>query len=167
MTTNYARLLKRFDPVGINRYGITAQDLEMVEKYLAILQGDLPSNVWDEAVHFGDEYGASIIIHEVVQIRGLVRQGIRPLRYGRRALSQILAQHLEVHVAALYEEHLYLQDVLLRKYGQRFEVATLLKANRDDETDLDYLLESAIGVFLLETEREAEARRWLERLKGR
>ena len=166
MTRHYPRLLARFDPVGLGRYGITAKDLEAVEKYIRILQSDLPSNVWDEAIAIRGEYGTSIIIHEVVQIRGLIRLGIRPLRFNRRSLSQILARHLDVHVTAVYEEHLYLQDVLVRRYDQRFEVATLVAANRGDDTDLSYLLESHIGVFLLEKERVDQARQLLAQLKG-
>jgi hypothetical protein len=68
-------------------------------------------------------------------------------------------------VAAVYEEHLYLQDVLLRRHGRHFEVATLIKANRADDMDLTYLLESNVGVFLLEQDRAEEARTVLEQLK--
>jgi len=77
----------------------------------------------------------------------------------------VLADHLSAHVAAIYEEHLYLQDVLLRQYGCYFEVATLVKANRADDTDLNYLLESSIGVFLLEQDRAEEAKAYLEQLR--
>ncbi len=166
MARDYSRWLARFDPVGLNRHGITPKDLESIEKYIRILQSDLPRNVWDEALDVGGEYGTSIIIHEAIQIRGLTRLGIRPLRYGRRALSQILAQHLDVHVSAVYEEHLYLQDVLLRKYGERFEIATLVKANRGDETDLNYLRESDVGIFLIQENQVENARQFLMRLKG-
>jgi hypothetical protein len=77
----------------------------------------------------------------------------------------VLADHLSAHVVAIYEEHLYLQDVLLRQYGRHFEVATLLKANRADDTDLNYLLESGIGVCLLEQDRVEEARAYLKQLR--
>lgn len=167
MTRHFAQLLARFDPVGLDRYGITARDLETIEKYIHILQSGLPRNVWDEALAIGGEYGTSILIHEIVQIRGLIRSGVRPLRFGRRALSALLGEHLEVHVAAVHEEHLYLQDFLVRKYGQRFEIATLIRANRADERDLEYYRDGDIGVYLLEEERVQEARAFLARLKGR
>jgi len=50
-------------------------------------------------------------------------------------------------------------------YGQKFEVATLVKAN-STERDLQEFLESDIGVFLLEEERVEAARQVLDRLKG-
>jgi hypothetical protein len=55
--------------------------------------------------------------------------------------------------------------MLLRQYGRHFEVATLVKANRADDTDLNYLLESSIGVFLLEQDRVGEAKACLEQLR--
>jgi len=85
--------------------------------------------------------------------------------YTQEELARVLADHLSAHVVAIYEEHLYLQDVLLRRYGRRFEVATLVKANRADDTDLNYFLESDIGVFLLEQDRVEEAKAYLERLR--
>ncbi|MEA3341155.1 MAG: hypothetical protein U9R15_14420 [Chloroflexota bacterium] len=59
----------------------------------------------------------------------------------------------------------HLQDVLLRQYGRRFEAATLVKANRADDTDIGYFLESDVGVFLLEQDRVEEARTYLEQLR--
>jgi len=68
------------------------------------------------------------------------------------------------HVQATWDEHVYLQGVLARRFGVRFEVATLVKANRYDDTDLEMLLESDVGEFRLESEgRVAEARAFLVR----
>lgn len=167
MDTNYAELLKRFDPIGIARYNITARDLETIERYIKILQIHLPHNSWDEAVSAAGDYGTSILIHEVTQIRGLMRSGVQPLRYKRVPLQNILRQHIELHVHGIYEEHVYLQDAIARKYGQHFQVATLAKANLTNDADLQYFLESEIGIFLLEEERVEEAREILSRLKGR
>ena len=50
-------------------------------------------------------------------------------------------------------------------YGQTLEVATLVGANCV-HSDLEYFLESDIGVFILEDERINEADRILARLKG-
>ncbi|MBI4674455.1 MAG: hypothetical protein HY741_22655 [Chloroflexi bacterium] len=167
MADKYTELLERFDPIAIARYQITAKDLESIEQYIEILQSDFAQNVWQEAVQVGGEYGTSIIIHEVTQIRALKQVGIDPLRYGLKDLQRILDQHRDAHVSALYEEHLYLQEVLTRKFGQRFQVATLVRANQLDDTDLNRFLESAIGIFLFEEDRVEQARQALERLKGR
>lgn len=164
-TSQYQQLLTRFDPVGLDRYGITADDLQRIERYIRILQSGLNETVWDEAVQIGGPYGTSILIHEIVEIHALQQAGIDPYRYTQEELARVLADHLPAHVTAVYEEHLYLQDVLLRHYGRRFEVATLIKANRADDTDLNYFLESDIGVFLLEQDRVEEAKTYLERLR--
>jgi hypothetical protein len=164
-TRQYQQLWTRFDPVGLNRYDITSDDLRCIEKYIHILQSGLSETVWDEAVEIGGPYGTSILIHEIVEIRALQRVGIEPYHYTQRELARVLADHLSAHVIAIYEEHLYLQDVLLRQYGCHFEVATLVKANRADDTDLNYLLESSIGVFLLERDCVEEARAYLELLR--
>lgn len=164
-TSQYQQLWTRFDPVGLNRYDITTDDLQCIERYIHILQSGLRETVWDEAVQIGGPYGTSILIHEIVEIRTLQQAGIDPYRYTQKELARVLADHLSAHVVAIYEEHLYLQDVLLRQYGRHFEVATLVKANRADDTDLDYLLESGIGVFLLEQDRVEEAKAYLEQLR--
>jgi hypothetical protein len=164
--SKYQELLTQFDPIGINRYHITARDLEEVEKYIRILQSPVfQATVWDDAICIGGEYGTSIIIHEVVQIRGLRRIGIDPLQLERAELQKALAEHIEVHAIAVYEEHLYLQEVLVRMYGQRFEVATLVRANREDERDLSYFRDSDIGLFFFEEDRVEEVREWLCRLR--
>ena len=72
---------------------------------------------------------------------------------------------LEAHIFALYEEHLYLQEAMNRLYSENFEVATLIKANRSDDRDLQLFLKGGIGLFLLEEERVATARRVLAELK--
>ena len=50
-------------------------------------------------------------------------------------------------------------------YGQTFEVATLVKANSNDDRDSQLLLESDIGIYLLEEARIEAAQQALNRLK--
>jgi len=40
------------------------------------LQSGLGETVWDEAVQIGGPYGASILIHEIVEIRALQQAGV-------------------------------------------------------------------------------------------
>lgn len=61
-----------------------------------------------------------------------------------------MAENIDAHLIGVYEETLYLQEVIGRLFGQKFEVATLLKANRNDERDLQLFLESDVGLYLLE-----------------
>lgn len=59
----------------------------------------------------------------------------------------------------------YLQEVINRLYGRTFEVATLVRANCDDR-DVQFFLDSDIGVFILEENRIDEAKQILAELKG-
>jgi hypothetical protein len=70
------------------------------------------------------------------------------------------------HVLGVYEEHRYLQEVINRLFGLSFEVATLIRANRTNDTDLQMFLESDVGIYLLEEARLDEARGVIARLKG-
>jgi hypothetical protein len=67
----HQQLLACFDPVGLERYGITADELRSIERYIRILQSGLGETVWDEAIQIGGAYGTSILIHEITEIRTL------------------------------------------------------------------------------------------------
>lgn len=167
MARSHRELLARLDPIGLNRYQITEEDVRMVEKYIAIIQKDIGApTTWQELIQYGGPYGTSILIHEVVEIRELRARGFEPLRLRTRPLRMLLRQNIDAHIIALYEEHLYLQEVLSRLFGHKFEVATLVKANSNDERDLQLLLESDVGIYLLEEDRVEAARQALARLKG-
>jgi hypothetical protein len=160
-------LLAQLEPLGLNRYQITEVDVQRVEKYLGIIQKNLQAaSTWQDLIRYAGPYGTSILIHEVVEIRLLIARGVDPLRQSKRALQKLLARHIEVHIIALYEEHLYLQEVINRLFGQKFEVACLIKANSNDDRDLQLFLESDVGSYLLEADRVEEAGRALARLKG-
>lgn len=168
MAKRHRELLARLEPVGLNRYQITEADVRTVERYLRILQAKFKEiSVWHEMLRYGGPYGTSILIHEVVEIRELEARGLRPLKQPDRPdLVRLLEENIDAHVMALYEEHRYLQEVINRLYGQTFEVATLVKANSNDDRDSQLLLESDIGIYLLEEARIEAARQVLNRLKG-
>jgi hypothetical protein len=163
----HQELLARLDPVGLNRYQITENDVQQIEKYLDILQKPLrDASTWQDILHLPEFYATAILIHEVVELRILEARRLNPLQQRRQRLQRLLAEHIDAHVYAIYEEGLYLQEVITRLFGQRFEVATIIKANRDDDRDLQLFLESEIGIFLLEEDRVREARQVLTQLKG-
>lgn len=64
-TSQYRQLLTRFDLPGLDRYGITADDLQHIERYIHILQSGLNETVWDEAVQRCD----------MIRVRKLQRKG--------------------------------------------------------------------------------------------
>ncbi len=109
----HQQLLARFDPIGLYHYDIAAADLRDIERYIYILQAGLGETVWDEALRVGGFYGTSILVHEIVEIRALQYAGIDPYRYTQYELAGVLADNLSAHVVAIYEEHRYLQGVLL------------------------------------------------------
>jgi hypothetical protein len=49
-TSQYQQLLTLLDPVGLNRYGITTDDLRDIERYIHILQSGLSETVWDSVI---------------------------------------------------------------------------------------------------------------------
>jgi hypothetical protein len=169
LARRHRQVLAKLDPVAIIRYQITEKDLHAVEQYLTIIQADLAGgSAWQEIVDFPSPYATSIAVHEIVEVRELQALGINPFKLNTDALQQSLMINVEAHIKAIYEEHVYLQDYISREFKQFFQVATLLKVNRHDEreTDFQLLLESDIGVFIVEEEKLETARKILAQLKG-
>lgn len=169
MAKRHRELLAKLDPVAVTRYQITDKDLRTIEQYLKIIQRNLEGiSTWQEIIDFDSTYATSIVVHEIVEIRLLEARGIQPLQLDTKTLQQVNVANIEAHIQAIYEEHHYLQDYINRHYQQFFQVATLVKANRDDETEIDLqlLLESDVGIFIIEDDKVEAARRILAELKG-
>ncbi len=167
MAKRHRDLLARLEPVGLNRYQITEADVQMVEKYLSIIQRGFPGgSTWAEMIQIGGAYGTSILVHEVIEIRLLQTRGLQPLRQRTAALRDMVIRNIDTHVIATYEEHLYLQEVIDRRLSQHFEVATLIRANRGDDEDLELFLESEVGVYRLQEDRIDAAEQAIAQLKG-
>ena len=169
MAKRHREILAKLDSVAVTRYQITDKDLRTIEKYLQVIQRNLEGiSTWQEIIDFDSAYATSIVVHEIVEIRLLEAKGIQPLKLDTKALQQVNVANIEAHIQAIYEEHLYLQDYINRHYRQFFQVATLLKANRDDEAEIDLqlLLESDVGVFIIEDDKVEAARNILAELKG-
>ena len=113
-------------------------------------------------------YATSLIVHEVVETRLLQSRGINPLNQKTLELQLTLTNNIDAHIQAILDEHLYLQDYITRVYKQFFQVGTLLKVNRDDdeETDFQLLIESDIGIILVEDEKLEAAKRIITTLRG-
>lgn len=169
MAKRHREILAKLDPVAVTRYQITGKDLRTIEKYLQIIQRNLAGvSTWQEIIDFDSPYATSIVVHEIVEIRLLEAKGIQPLKLDTKELQQVNVANIDAHIQAIYEEHHYLQEYINRQYQQFFQVATLVKANRDDEAEIDLqlLLESDVGVFILEDDKVEAARKILAELKG-
>lgn len=57
MAKRHRELLAKLDSVGLNRYQITENDVEKVEKYISIIQANLikqgVETVWQDIIRFG------------------------------------------------------------------------------------------------------------------
>ena len=167
MAKQHRDLFAGLELIGINRYQITENDIQTIDKYLKIIQAGWAGGLtWQDLIRYPGPYGTSIVIHEIVEIRLLRSRGLKPLKLRSRPLRQLLAKNIDAHVMATYEEHLYLQEVIQRRFRQTFQVATLIQANRNDNVDLQLLLESDIGVYILEEKRVKDVRRVIQTLKS-
>lgn len=171
MARQHREVLAKLDPVAVARYQITEKDIRTIEGYLRIIQADLELqgvSLWQEIVEFPTGYATSLVIHELVEIRLLQAQKIDLLKLDTDLLQQTLASHVEAHIQAIYDEHVYLQEYIAQHYQQSFQVGTLLKVNRDDalEEDLQLLLSSNIGVVIIEDHKLGAARQIMAELRG-
>jgi hypothetical protein len=171
LAKRHREILTRLDPVAVTRYQITEQDLLTIERYLKIIQADLELegvSLWQEIIDFPDAYATSLVIHEIVEIRLLQAKGIDPLKLDTDTLQQTLAKNVDAHIQAIYNEHSYLQEYIARRYKQPLQIGTLLKVNRTDVDEFDFqlLLESDIGVVIVEDEKLEDARQIIAELKG-
>jgi hypothetical protein len=169
LARKHRQILAKLDPVAVTRYHITESDLSTIEHYLNIIQANLPEVfLWQEIIDFPSAYATSLVVHEIVEIRLLQARKIDPLELETATLQRTLAAHIEAHIQAILDEHLYLQDYIARQHKQVFQIGTLVKANRDDEeeTDFQLLLHSDIGVVIVEEDKVEAARRIIAELKG-
>ncbi len=95
-------------------------------------------------------------------------RGTEPLKLDTITLQRRLVSNIEAHIQATLEEHLYLQDYIARRYKQFFQIGTSLKVNRNDVDEIDFqlLLQSDIGVVIVEENKLEVARQILTELKG-
>ena len=169
MARRHQEVLAKLDPVAVARYQITEKDLQTIEQYLKIIQAHLAgASLWQEIRDFPSAYSTSLVIHELVEIRLLIAKGIDPLKLDSRTLQQTLANNVDAHVQAIYDEHAYLQGYIAGHYKEFYQIGTLLKSNRIDalETDFQLLLQSDIGVVIVEDDKLEGARCIIAELKG-
>jgi hypothetical protein len=169
LARRHREVLAKLDPVAVARYQITEKDIRTIERYLKIIQAKLRGvSVWQEITDFPGHYTTSLVVHEIVEIRLLEARGIDLLKLNTAALQNMLANNIDAHIQAILDEHVYLQGYIARHYKQFFQIGTLLKVNRDDdeETDFQLLLESDIGVVIVEDDKLEDARGIIAELKG-
>ena len=156
--------LADFDPQAIAEYGITADDLRRVERYLRLLQGRNAPALADIAI--GGYYGTVALLHEIVELRILLEREPDLLEWDRDSIRTYWGLNEDAHVTALIDEYTYLQHQIEQVLGEEIEVSALLWAN-STMRDFDLLAESNWPGHLLVPDAEAVdlARRLLARLR--
>jgi hypothetical protein len=127
--------LADFDPEAIEQHNVTAQDIENAYRYVALLQGADSQTYADIAR--GCHYGTSALLHEVIELRILLKRDRWLLRRPRQWIRKFLQDNEDAHVEALKVEYVYLQQKAKETLGQEIDLGALLKANT---ISLDYQL---------------------------
>jgi len=156
--------LADFDREALVEYGITQREIEYARRYVALLQGTDSKTYTDIAT--GCYYGTSALLHEVIEVRILLKRDRWLLRRSRQWIRKFLRDNEDAHVEGLKAEYVYLQRVIEEQLGEQIGLSALVRANTI-RFDYDRLLESELPLPFLESTAEEVRRadRLLTRLK--
>ena len=128
-----------FDHEAIEQHNVTAQDIETVLRYVAILQGT-DSQTYADIVS-GCYYGTSALLHEVTELRILLKRDRWLLSRSPRRVKRFLRNNEDAHVEALKVEYPYLQRKIAEDLGEKIALGDLMIANTSRQ-DYERLVES-------------------------
>lgn len=153
-----------FDPEAIRQHNVTARDIENARRYVAILQGTDSETYADIAA--GCYYSTSALLHEVIELRVLLKRNRWLLRRSRQWIRKFLRGNEDAHIEGLKAEYIYLQRVIEERLGKQIGLSALVRTNTI-RFDYDRLLESALPLPFLEptAEEVGRAGELLSRLK--
>ena len=136
-----------FDHEAIEQHNVTARDIENARRYVALLQGTNSKTYADIAA--GCYYGTSALLHEVIELRVLLKLDRWLLLRSRQRAKRFLRDNEDAHVEALKVEYPYLQRKVKEILGRDIGLGALAKANT---ISLDYerLVESRLRRPILE-----------------
>jgi hypothetical protein len=140
--------LADFDPQPLIEYAITSADLTNVYLYLRAMQAEMWPGTWED-ICLGGYYGASALLHEVVEVRILLSR--KPYLLTRsETYIKVFARQMEsreAHIRGLEAEYRYLQQIIQRIFGRRIDVGALLRANSRRPGDWQDLFETDLPFF--------------------
>lgn len=156
--------LADFDREALAEYGVTQREIENARRYVVLLQGTDSKTYTDIAA--GCYYGTSALLHEVVEVRILLKRDRWLLRRPGQRVKKFLQDNEDAHVEGLKAEYVYLQRVIEEQLKEQIGLGALVRANTI-RFDYDRLLESALPLPFLEptAEEVTRASRLLSRLK--
>ena len=131
--------MANFDPEAIEQHNVTARDIENARRYVALLQGTGSKTYADIAA--GCYYGTSALLHEVIELRVLLKLDRWLLFRSRQRAKRFLRDNEDAHVEALKVEYPYLQRKIAEELGEKVELGDLTIANTR-RLDYERLVES-------------------------
>jgi|688.fasta_scaffold468641_2 hypothetical protein len=157
-----------FDQEPIIEYAITERELVNIYQYVQAMQSHLTQGTWEEICEAG-YYGASALIHEVVELRMLLRRDPYLLMRTEDEIKHFARQrqNRDAHCRGLEAEYRYLQNIIYRLYGIWLDVGALVRANTQRYGDWDDLFETNLPFYEPALEEIEEAERWVKRLRNR
>jgi len=99
--------LADFDQEALAEHGVTQREIENARRYVALLQGADSQTYADIAD--GCYYGTSALLHEVVELRVLLKRDRWLLVRSRQRVKRFLHDNEDAHVETLKVEYSYLQ----------------------------------------------------------
>ena len=157
--------LADFDQEALAEHGVTQREIENARRYVALLQGADSQTYADIAD--GCYYGTSALLHEVVELRVLLKRDRWLLVRSRKRADKFLQDNEDAHIGALQVEYPYLQRKIAEILGAKVGVGELVRANAS-KWDFDRLFNSELDVpIFFPTDADIERARmlldWLKR----
>jgi hypothetical protein len=137
-----------FDSTLVIEYAITDTDLTNVYLYLRAMQPRLEPGTWGD-IRVGGYYGTSAFLHELIELRILLRRDPYLLTRSDievRAFARQPANY-DAHLRGLEVEYRYLQGIIRRVLHQEIDIGALLQANAKRQTDWDDLFDTDLPFF--------------------
>jgi len=119
-----------FDPRVVAEYGITAETLDRVVRYLRLLQGPDAPALADIAI--GGYYGTAALLHEVIELNILLKREPGLLEMDEESALNFWHANTDAHITALVAEYTYLQRRIRQVLGEKVSVGALLWVNADE-----------------------------------
>jgi hypothetical protein len=156
--------LADFARKALAEHGVTQREIKNARRYVALLQGTDSKTYTDIAA--GCYYGTSALLHEVVELRVLLKRDRWLLRRSGQRIKRFLQANVDAHIEALQAEYLYLQRKIAEIIGEEVGIGELVKANAS-RLDFDKLFDSELDwPIFFPTDADIErARMLLDRLR--
>lgn len=159
--------LTDFDPEPIIEYAISVTDITNVYHYLLAMQRDFWPGTWED-ICIGGYYGASALLHEVVELRLLLSREPYLLTRREPAIRALARDpgNRDAHLRAVEVEYRYLQRTIERLFNTKINIGAIVQANAQRQTDWDDLFDTSLPFFDPSQAEIEQAERFLTQLRS-